>query len=255
MVESIIDALRKDIAPVLCIAKLKGLTKIKMASMHNLREIPAERSKAGRIDPMRTHLNQILVGHDTSSKVKLEYDAVIKSANLLSRIRIDAVLGIEAIFSLPTDHSIDELEFFNCCIEWCRKYFGVYILSAIVHKDEPNPHCHVILIPLINSRLQGSKLYGNRTKLRAMQEHFYENVGVFFGLTKPRPTVRYPSEYRMKIATEIIGLLSVNEESMRDSAVQKELVQLVSRDPMDLAEIIGIATPRPVIKDYKTYAL
>ncbi|WP_173959828.1 plasmid recombination protein [Polynucleobacter arcticus] len=223
--------------------------------MHNLREIPAERTKIGKIDPMRTRENQILVGHDTSSEVKLEYDAVIKSANLLRKIRRDAVLGIEAVFSLPNGHKLNEEEFFNSCIEWCRKYFGIYVLSAIVHRDEACPHCHIILIPLVNSSLQGSKLYGNRTKMRAMHEHFYENVGVFFGLTKPRPTVRYPSEYRMKIATEIVGLLSVNEESMRDSAVQNELVQLVSRDPMDLAEIIGIVTPRPVIKDYKTYAL
>jgi hypothetical protein len=91
--------------------------------------------------------------------------------------------------------------------------------------------------------------------MRAMHEHFYENVGVFFGLTKPRPTVRYPSEYRVKIATEIIDLLSVNEAGMRDSAVQKELIQLVSKDPMDLAVIVGIATPRPDVRSYKAYAL
>lgn len=255
MVESIIDPLHKCIAPVLCLAKLKGLTKIKMASMHNLREIPAERSKSGRIDPTKTRDNQILVGHDTSSKVKLEYDAVIKSANLPCRVRKDAVLGIEAIFSLPSNHSINEEDFFSRCIQWCNEYFGVFMLSAIVHKDEANPHCHIILIPLINSRLQGSRLYGNRTKLRAMQEHFYENVGVLFGLTKPRPLVRYPSEYRKKVATAIVDLLSFNEDCLRDHAVQKELVQLVSNDPMELAEIIGITTPSPDVRNYKAYAL
>ena len=88
-----------------------------------------------------------------------------------------------------------------------------------------------------------------------MQEHFFENVGIHFGLTKPRPTVRYPSEFRFNLAIQIVDYITMNEDCLRDVAVQKELVQLVSSDPIDLAEIVGIEPPRLDFKDRKTYAL
>jgi hypothetical protein len=168
------------------------------------------------------------------------YDKLIDAANLPTKIRRDAVRGIEVVISLPSDHDIDELAFFEECTEWCKSYFGVPVLSVVIHKDEPNPHSHTILVPLVGGRLQGSKLTGNRTKWRAMQESFYESVGIKYGFTRPRPVVRYSYEFRRNIATQIVESLVGNTEYLHDEQLQVELIQVISNDPLDLARMVGI---------------
>lgn len=229
-----------NFSPVLCIKKLKGFNIIKKACMHNMREIPIELRAEGKIDSKRTGFNKVLIGYANSSEAKLQYDQMLESLKSSRRIRKDAVLGIEILFCLPSDHALNEGAFFSECIQWCEGYFKVFILSAIVHKDEANPHCHVILIPLINGRLQGSNLCGGRGKIRSMQEDFFKRVGINFGLTKPRPTVRYKSEYQILLATKAVDVMTENQEVLHADGVRKELIQLISSDPIDLARIIGI---------------
>lgn len=225
---------------VLRIKKLTSHNIIKRAAMHNLREIEAEYRSGDRIDSTRTHLNQILTGSQTSTRVVEDYDKLLDAANLPTKIRRDAVKGIEVVISLPSDHEIDELAFFGDCTEWCRNYFGVPVLSVVIHRDEPNPHSHTILVPLVGGRLQGSKLAGNRTKWRAMQESFYESVGVRYGFTRPRPMLRYSYEFRRMIAAQIVDSLAANSEYLNNEQVQGELIQVVSSDPLDLARMVGI---------------
>src|SRR5207245_6185490 len=54
-------------------------------------------------------------------------------------------------------------------LAWIEVYFAVPVLSAVVHVDEAAPHMHVLLLPLLNGRMQGSDLVGSRSRLRAMQ--------------------------------------------------------------------------------------
>lgn len=225
---------------VLRIKKLTGHNIIKRAAMHNLREIRSEIISGGKIDSTKTHLNQVLVGGCSSGEVKGECERLIKAANLPKKIRKDAVMGIEVIVSLPSDHSIDELTFFDHCTEWCKKYFGIPLLSAVIHRDEPNPHAHILLVPLVQGRLQGSQVVGSRSKWRAMQEHFYEHVARHYGFSKPRPMVRYPSEFRRHLAAQIVNSLEGNVNYLHDEHVRGELIQVVSNDPLDLARMIGI---------------
>ena len=241
--DSVATKNNSSFSPVLCIKKLKGFNIILKACKHNFREIPQELLAEGRIDPTRTRHNQILIGRSNATEAKLQYDQVVESTNLSQKIRKDAVLGIEILFCLPGNHTLNEEVFFARCIEWCKEYFGVFILSAIVHKDESNPHCHAILIPLINGRLQGSKLCGGPSKIRGMQEDFYKKVGIHFGLTKPRPSIRYKSEYLALVATQIVNLMTCNELVIRDDGVRKELIHVISNDPMDLAQMVGILRP------------
>lgn len=230
----------RKIDHVLRIKKLTGHNIIKRAAMHNLREIPSEIIAGGKINASRTYLNQILVGGISSSQIKRDYEQLIESAKLHKKIRKDAVMGIEVIVSLPSDHTIDEMLFFNDCIQWCKWYFGVPVLSAVIHRDEANPHVHILLVPLVDGRLQGSQTVGNRSKWRAMQEHFYEHVARHYGFSKPRPMMRYPSEFRRGIATQIVESLKENVDYLRDENIQVELIQIVSNDPLDLARMVGI---------------
>lgn len=225
---------------VLRIKKLTGRYIIKNAAKHNLREILAEIRAGSKIDPTKTHLNQILVGAHTSFGVEEEYEQMIEAAKLRTKIRKDAVRGIEVVISLPSDHDIDELLFFTECAEWCTRYFGIPVLGAVIHRDEPNPHSHTILVPLVGGRLQGSRLVGNRIKWRAMQENFYESIGIRYGFTRPRPLVKYAHEFRRDVATQIICCIKANVGYLYDDRVEQELIEVVSSDPLDLARMVGI---------------
>lgn len=225
---------------VLRIKKLTSYNIIKRAAMHNLREIHAEYRSGDRIDPSKAYLNQVLAGSQSSSGVVEEYERLIDAANLPTKIRRDAVRGIEVVISLPSDHDIDELAFFGECTEWCKSYFGIPVLSVVIHRDEPNPHSHTLLVPLVGGRLQGSRVVGSRSKWRGMQENFYEHVARHYGFRKPRPMVRYASEFRRNVATQIVDSLVGNAEYLHDEQVQGELIQVVSNDPLDLARMVGI---------------
>ena len=225
---------------VLRIKKLSGHNIIKRAAMHNLREIFSEIRSGVRIDQTKTYRNQVFVGACSSTEIKGEYERLIEVAKLRTKIRKDAVMGIEVVISLPNDHCIDEALFFGNCTEWCKWYFGIPVLSVVIHRDEANPHSHTLLVPLVEGRLRGSEVVGNRSKWRSMQEHFYEHVARHYGFSKPRPMVRYPSEFRRNIATQIVDSLKGNAEYLSDEQVQRELIQIVSNDPLDLAQMVGI---------------
>lgn len=225
---------------VLRIKKLTGKYIIKSAAKHNLREILAEIRAGSRIDPRKTHLNQILVGSQSSFDVVREYEQMIEAAKLRTKIRKDAVRGIEVVISLPSNHDLDEFAFFSDCVEWCAKYFGIPVLSAVIHRDEPHPHSHTILVPLVGDRLQGSRLVGNKAKWRAMQENFYEGIGIRYGFTRPRPLVKYKNEFLKDVAMQIVDFIKGNVEYLHDERVEQELIEVVSSDPLDLARMVGI---------------
>ncbi|WP_176550687.1 plasmid recombination protein, partial [Tenacibaculum discolor] len=93
---------------------------------------------------------------------------------------------LELVFSLPPNHQVDDRAYFSACVKWAAKAFGgnQNILSADIHRDEAAPHCHVLILPLIEGRMVGSDLVGNRQKLLAMQSQFHTEVAARFGFKK-----------------------------------------------------------------------
>lgn len=101
----------------------------------------------------------------------------------IDKLRKDAVRGVEIVFSLPTDFPGNSAAFFEDAVSWAEAYYKVPVLSAVVHCDQPQLHCHAILLPLVDGRMLGSDLVGNIHNLRAAQESFSERVGKVYGLT------------------------------------------------------------------------
>lgn len=227
---------------------VKSLSKrnhIAVAAKHNLREIQSERGAEAHIDASRSQDNQILYGEITASAVKNYAENLMREAGVLA-LRKNAMRGIESLFTLPPQSGIDEAAFFIDCLEWVKTPFPVPILSAIVHRDEEAPHMHVILLPLLDGRMQGSKLMGDRKRFTALHDDFHLEVGVKYGLARNRPKVRLSRSVSQRAAELAVNALIDNPELLLRSDVGGAVLNAISKDPEPLLETLGIPMPVPI---------
>lgn len=136
-----------------------------------MRELVAEMGADSHIDPARIQDNFILRGPDNAADVVQLANSLQDTAGV-TKLRKTAVRALELMFTLPTDTAIDTREYFERATCWAEKHFAVPVLSSIVHLDESAPHCHVLLLPLVNGKMNGSDLHGGKAKLWAMQASF-----------------------------------------------------------------------------------
>lgn len=142
-------------------AKLKGPTAALRSARHNLREL----ALTPNITPGQQHLNRVLLGHQTADAVNAAYKAQLEAAGI-DKLRVDAVRLIEALVSLPVGIHDDECTYFQAALDWMATEFGsANLLSAVVHKDESAQHMHVLIVPLVHGRMQGSDLLGGKAQL------------------------------------------------------------------------------------------
>jgi hypothetical protein len=167
---------------------LSGNGKLLAAARHNKRVIQREIGAAGHIDATKMHLNYALLGDATPEAVAAKAKSILQSLGI-TKLRKNAVIAIEIVFSLPVHAQIDHRAYFTDCLTWAAGQFGAdNLLSVDVHLDEAAPHCHILLLPLLGGRMRGSDVMGNRQALQARQTSFYEQVSQRYGLLKPRST-------------------------------------------------------------------
>ncbi|WP_308922787.1 plasmid recombination protein [Janthinobacterium sp. J1-1] len=231
-------------AQFLRIKKLTGKAIIEVAARHNCREIVAElgAKSDGRIDPTRVSLNRVLRGHGTAAAVASEAQALMDAAGI-KVMRKDAVRALEIIFSLPSDSPIDHDCFFNESAQWAGQYFAAPVISAIVHNDEAAPHCHVLLLPLVNGRMVGSDLMGGRAKLQAMQADFYGQIGQRYGLARQTAQKRPSAATRQQAIDSAFDVLEAN--SGLSAAVLLALLTPHLGNPAPLLLALGLTMPTP----------
>ena len=222
------------------IAKLKGAGKIEIASRHNLREIQAELGSKSHIDPLRSPRNIILRGAHAAKEIAQQATQLMNDAGV-SKLRKDAVRALEIVFSLPPSTTIDTLEFFTKATIWADDYFQVPIISAVIHHDEEAPHCHVLMLPLINGRLVGSDLMGNRKNLEAMQNDFYLKVAHGYGLQKPVKVKQHTKAKRLEAGLLIVEAIKDNPSCLKNSKIMGAFIEALSiQMPERLIEVMGI---------------
>lgn len=222
--------------------KLKGGGIWSKAARHNRRTIQAELGAAGSIDPQRSHLNTSIMGPPTPEEVAGLAKAKMENAGI-TKDRKNGVVGVELVFSLPTVHGVDSEAYFTDCAHWAGSHFGGLdnIVSVDIHRDEAQEHAHVLLVPLLAGRLNGSALVGGIDKLREHQRLFYEEVARRYGFSKPRgkPT----GEHKARITREVLDLLRT------DPATKSKAWALIrddiERDPMPYALALGVNTDKP----------
>lgn len=227
------------------IKKLTGKNIIAVAAKHNCRELQAEIGGAGRIDLARTANNYLLRGEATSVGVAGYASRLLSEAALSKPLRKDAVRALEIVFSLPPDSAIDHRRYFEDSTQWAEKHYQAPVLSAIVHLDESAPHCHVLLLPLVNGRMVGSDLYGNITTLRSMQAAFHAHVGLHYGLTRQTAPKRLSTALRRQAALLVLETTGANPSRLNKPSVKQAMVDAIAHNPEPLLMALGLNMPTP----------
>lgn len=221
------------------------------AARHNQRHQQNERGARSHIDPALTHHNERLAGPDTPEGVAALALALMAGAGVdVKTLRKDYVQAVELLFSLPPDTAIDTGVYFRQCVAWTEKQFGATtILGADIHRDESAPHCHILVLPLVNGRMC-AKVLKTREALAKLRASFTREVAVQFGFK--------PSSAPMTSVTRGIAARAVLQrmESANDPAMKSPAWQVIRREiernPSEFAEALGIdvATPRRNLKSF-----
>lgn len=237
-------------AAFLRIKKLKGGGIITVAARHNRRVIQAELGATGSIDPTRSHLNVTLQGPSTAADVgQLAKDLMMAAG--LTKLRKDAVMALEIVFSLPPGHAIDDRAYFTDCAEWVGRYLGGVTLSVDIHRDEAQSHCHVLLLPLIDGRMAGSDMLGGKQKLMAMQKQFHLDVAARYGLNKA--PARLTTTAKLAGSKAVLQKLRETGDAALKSAAWPSIRDKIESDPAPFLLTLGIELHAPA-KKQKTMA-
>ena len=236
-----------DRTQVLRIKKLIGAGVIRMASKHNLREQQAEIGADGeRIDATRSSLNVILAGADTAAEVSDEAKRLMAEAGV-KPLRKDAVRGLELVITLPPTTTIDQPAFFRDSLAWASRFYALPILSAAIHNDETAPHIHIIVLPLVGAKMNGSHIAakGDQKRWLAWQTSFNQQVGKLYGLTMPTPARRHSAGVRDTCASLSISSIASSPELLNDPEVIAALEELVRIKPDRLMAALKLKIPLP----------
>lgn len=216
------------------IGTLKGFRKLQAASLHNRREIEKE---APNIDRSRSSLNYTLCGAPGARSIVEGAKTKMQLAGQ-KKLRKNGVAGLEALFSLAVSSAIDHRAYFSQCLEWCKNQFGESnILSADVHLDEAAPHCHILILPLIDGRMKGSEMIGKRSDLQALQKSFQEQVAIKFGVGGSKLALR---NHKDSTIQAVISNLKHRNDPSLDSIAWTLIRGSISKDPKSWAECLGI---------------
>lgn len=234
---------------VIRIKTLIGRRIVQAAGRHNTREIQAELGSDSHIDVSCTPLNYIIEGSGTAAGiVEFERD-LLADAEFPRPLRKNSVRCVEIVFSLPHGSEINHSDFFTAATEWVRKFFNVPILSSIVHMDESAPHCHVLLLPLVDGVwIPGSVLIGGKTKFLPMLDDFHKQVASRFGLARQAPEKRLPASVRHDLANKTLAKINANHDLLNEPNVKDALLALFATNPAPLAVELGIGIPEQKAK-------
>lgn len=213
------------------------------AVRHNQRSQQAERGARAHIAPSLTHLNEHLCGPVTPEGVAALASDLMTSAGVeVDKLRRDHTQAIELVFSLPPNTAIDTGAYFRRCVDWAGMQFGAAnILSADIHRDEAAPHVHVLLLPLVDGRMN-AKAMKTRTELARLRETFGREVAKTFGLKAPG---RVDGAARGAAVRAVLARLQSSADPVLTSPLWQTVRRNIQRDPMPYVESLGLEVVKP----------
>lgn len=204
------------------IGKIKSAKLLEVAINHNVRNFISKRSN---IDTSRTHLNKSF-GFDGSAKEKVDFcEKLIKDAGI-KKIRRNVVYAVELVVSLDS-WDLDHDGFFSDLLKWAESYYQVPIISWDTHYDESKPHCHILMLPLINGRMNGSDLVGNIEHLNLMRKSIESSVARHYGIRL------MSSEKSIKLKRSMANkvLKKLNGDPVKESSIWILIESLIYKSP------------------------
>lgn len=224
---------------------IKGKNGVLAALKHNKRELQSERGATLHIDVTRTPLNYALAGNDTPANISTHAKIQMLKAGI-EKPRINAVLAVEVIFSLPIDrHQQDTKPFFADCLAWVNKTFEGELLSFDVHLDESAPHAHAVILPLVDGKMQGNAMIGNTGNLMRLINLFHRQVAHLYGLSKSDRR-RLSSTDKQSLEREVLTRLKA--DSVMQSSVWACVRDAIHKDPLPFAQLLSVnlSPARPI---------
>ena len=210
------------------------------ASRHNKRTLQSKHGADKHIDVARTPLNYSLTGDRTPEEISRYAKAKMMLAGI-ENPRKNGVMAVELIFSLPVDrHHKDTKLFFTDCYEWTLKTFACELLSFDVHLDESAPHAHALILPLIDGKMQGDKLKGDRANISRLQALFHDQVAKRYGLVLAYKA-RLTASDKQNIEQQV--LIRLRGDSVFESCVWPCVRDAIHKDPLQFAILLGITAP------------
>ncbi len=217
------------------------------ALRHNKRTLPNDQA---HIDSTRTPLNYSLTGDASAEHVAGHVKAQLALAGI-DTPRKNGVMAVEVIFSLPIDrHQQDTRQYFVDSYEWVKKTFAGELIAFDYHGDEGQPHAHALILPLIDGRLQGDKMKGDKVKIARYQDDFYLSVARHHGLSRVAK-VRLTVAERQTVERLVLKLLE--GDAVMLSAVWPFVRDAIHKDPLLFAQMLGLELPLAENKTIKSF--
>lgn len=146
------------------VAKVKSSGVYPMVG-HYAREAEARGYVRDNIDNSRTHLNYEICSRSRGPLESQVRDRVREAIETHERtagkaLRRDANVLMDWVVTLPKDCPEDKSrDFFLAAVRFVRGRYGAdNVPGGFVHMDEATPHVHIPVVPMLDGRLQASKV-------------------------------------------------------------------------------------------------
>jgi Plasmid recombination enzyme len=215
------------------------------ALAHNRRTLQAAHGARSTIDPALSHLNYTLAGMGAVNTIITHW----KGEQGRLKARKNAPHAVEVLFTLPANWTGEARAYFTDCVNWaCGELGASNLLSADVHLDEAQPHCHVLFLPIVDTPHRVTPQawlnpIGDRAKLHQRRERFYSTVGTAHGLTQPpKATLRHGE--RQHLSRAVIEALHQRHDPLLKHPQWQVIRAAIECDPAPWCEALGIDTAR-----------
>lgn len=203
---------------------------------HHKRSTNEVFDKNPHIDRTRTSLNYSLLDDRSPDDIAMHAKVQILKAGVTPRK--NCVMAVEIVFSLPVNrHNQNTRPFFVDCFNWVKQTYPCELLSFDVHLDEASPHAHCLVLPLLEGKMQGDKIKGDRTHAKQLQEKFHNEVARHHGLSKS-VRKRFTHAEKKCLSTQV--LYKLKNDPVTQSSIWPCVRDSISKDPLPFAQLLSI---------------
>jgi Plasmid recombination enzyme len=207
------------------------------ALKHNKRTLYEEIGKyPDDIDPKRVVNNYSLVNKDSPEEILVTVNRLLDACGI-TRIRKNQIMGIEIVFSLPKERfNQDTRQFFTDACEWVKKSIDGVLISFDVHLDQSAPHAHAIVLPLLDGKLNASKIMGNRSNIAKIVSDFHDKVACYHGMSKFNKLSAATKKEVVRNVFEMLG-----SDPVKSSMIWIQVKKAIEDNPIPYAYQLGIS--------------
>ena len=214
----------------------KASSTIKNAIAHNRRTIQTANGSRSNIDASRSHMNYCLAGDASPSAIVQK----VTAGMVEHKARKNAPHAVEVLISLPDNWEGNVQALFVDAIPFLEGILGAdNLLSADVHLDEPNPHMHVLFMPLERCEKKGRLVWRStlNKRTRELYDGFFSEVGAKHGLDRP---VNLTAHMRAALALAVIDTMIRSGSGATKDPAWEAIKTSIKANPKPYAVLYGI---------------